>query len=71
MVRDNNLNLRKVISDIIADTVKDVGSAPAGILYAGLMAIPGMTLDAFTSIMADLVKDGRVTRRGLVYYPGK
>jgi len=63
--------LDKVL-DLVATTVEECGGTgcPGGILYAGMMNV-GVTLEQFEAIMARLVRDGRVTKRGQVYYGRK
>lgn len=57
------------IGNIIVETVTEAGSrgAPAGYLYAALMHI-GMTLSTFETLMAALVRAGRLRRKGLLYF---
>lgn len=56
------------ICDAVVSTVKESGpmGAPAGILYAALMA-HGCSLSQFQSLMAGLVRAGKVTQHGDVY----
>jgi hypothetical protein len=57
------------LCNIIVETVKETGSvgAPSGIMYAAVMNV-GMRLEQYELIMAALVKDGRLRKRGHVYY---
>ena len=60
----------KKVLDAIVDTVADAGDtgAPSGILYAGLMAGIGISLETYEGIMNLLVMQGRITKEGHVYY---
>lgn len=57
-----------VLANAVVDAVRGAGSmgAPAGTLYAALMA-HGCTLAQFESLMAGLVRVGRLTQAGHLY----
>lgn len=57
------------ILNIIVDTVKDAGpmGAPSGPMYAALMA-QGCTLSQYQSLMSALVRAGKLTQRGNLYF---
>jgi hypothetical protein len=58
-----------LIVSAITETIKEAGElgAPGGHMYAALMA-HGCTLNQFESIMAALVRLGRVEKRGQSYF---
>ena len=43
--------------------------APGGILYAGVMGFPGMTLGTFQAMMDGLVSAGKIYKAGDCYFP--
>lgn len=47
----------------VASTIKEVGEAPEGPLYAALM-MKGCSLDSFQSIMAILERQKLISRKG-------
>lgn len=57
------------IASAIIDTVKEMGEqgAPAGIMYAALMGY-GCSLNQFESIMSILVRAGKLTKHGDLYF---
>jgi hypothetical protein len=59
------------ILDAITQSVAAAGKfgAPAGVLYAALMAY-GCNMQQFEAFMSYLVKRGKVTRRGNLYFSG-
>jgi hypothetical protein len=59
----------KMICDGVIDSVKAAGAlgAPAGTLYAALMAY-GCTLEQFERIMGVLVSIGKLQKRGDLYF---
>lgn len=61
----------KAVCDAVLASVKAAGSlgAPAGTLYAALMAY-GCTLEQFESIMGALVRIGMLKKRGHLYFAG-
>lgn len=61
--------LLRQIADAITDAVAAAGSfgAPSGTLYAALMA-QGCTLNQYEQIMAGLVRAGRLTQSGHLYF---
>jgi hypothetical protein len=50
----------RVIARAIVESVRDVGTAPAGPMYAALMG-QGCTLNQFQQIMGQLVRAGFLT----------
>ncbi len=67
-----NPDLRAALTEILSalvDSIKVAGSlgAPAGTLYAALMA-HGCTLAQFQSLMSILVQSGRVRQSGNLYF---
>lgn len=61
------------IAEALIDAVKAAGphGAPAGVLYAACMAY-GISLDHFQQLMTALVKVGKLTYTGHLYYlPGQ
>ena len=65
-------NAIRLVADAIVELVAVAGSigAPAGLLYAALMA-HGCNLSQFQSLMAGLVRVGRLTQRGHLYFAVK
>jgi hypothetical protein len=61
----------RMICDAVIESVKVAGplGAPAGTLYAALMT-HGATLEQFESLMAGLVKIGKLTKQGHLYFAG-
>jgi len=59
----------RMICDAVIESVKVAGplGAPAGTLYAALMT-HGATLEQFESLMAGLVKIGKLTKQGHLYF---
>ena len=59
----------RMICDAVIDSVKAAGplGAPAGTLYAALMT-HGASLEQFESLMAGLVKIGKLTKQGHLYF---
>jgi hypothetical protein len=47
----------------VADTVRELGSAPRGVLYSALMA-KGITHSAYETIEGILIRGGLVRRNG-------
>ena len=58
----------KLLCDAIVEAVEVAGDhgAPGGVLYAALMG--HMSLSTFEGLMAALVKAGKLTRRGQLYF---
>jgi hypothetical protein len=59
----------KAIVESVVEAVKAAGpsGAPGGILYAALMA-HGASQSQFESLMAGLVKAGKLTKQGHLYF---
>ena len=62
-------NLLRQVADAVLAAVAAAGSmgAPAGVLYAGMMA-QGCTIQQFDGIMAGLVGAGMLTKGGDCYH---
>lgn len=62
------LALRAIVTAVMG-TIEDAGAlgAPSGVLYAALSA-HGCSLEQFSSLMAALVRSGRVRQTANVYY---
>ena len=59
----------RAICDAVVDEVRAGGSlgAPGGVIYAALMG-QGCTLSQFESLMAGLVRGGKLRRDGDLYF---
>lgn len=57
------------VLELIVEAVKDTGpeGLPAGLLYAALMAY-GCSFSMYEELMAVLLREGRVVRRGQLYF---
>lgn len=68
MTTENKKNAVSQLIDAVVDSIAVAGKhgAPAGTLYAALMA-HGCTLDQFNSLMMLVLATGRVTRSGNLY----
>ncbi len=57
------------VLNAIVESVAEAGSqgAPGGTLYAALMML-GVTFDQFNTIMNVLVDNGKLTKKGQLYY---
>jgi hypothetical protein len=69
-----NESQKKALAMIVAavvDAVKAAGpsGAPGGVLYAALMA-QGCTMSQFESLMGALVRAGKLTQSGHLYFVG-
>ena len=71
-ITDKQRMLLKLVADAIIETVRETGKqgAPAGHLYAGLMA-HGFSLENFQQIMHGLEQAGMVRKSGDLYYATK
>lgn len=69
MMTDKGKAVVNAILDAFASAVEAAGpqGVPGGTLYVAAMEY-GLTLESFESIMAKLVKDGRVVKRGQLYF---
>lgn len=58
-----------MIADSIIESVKAAGKggAPGGVIYAALMQ-QGCTLNQYESLMAGLVRAGKLEKRGELYF---
>lgn len=59
----------KLVVSATLDAIRAAGpdGAPAGVLYAALMA-HGCTLSQFESLMSALVRTGKARQAGLLYF---
>jgi hypothetical protein len=65
--RDALLTLRRITEAITATVNETPHGAPAGLMYAAVMA--HLSLDQFEAIMRALVEAKRVRRQGDLYFP--
>lgn len=72
MERTQAIKAVQLLASAIVDSVKTAGSlgAPGGVIYAALMA-HGCSLAQYEQIMGALVRVGRLTRRGELYFVTK
>jgi hypothetical protein len=56
------MNKSEMLKQIIAETIRELGSAPSGHVYAAIMGL--VTLDEYQTIVNDLVRSGDITERG-------
>ena len=69
---DTQRQQMRMIMDAVVDSVRAAGpmGAPGGVLYAALM-VHGCTLENFQALMGVLVKVGKLTQKGNLYFvPG-
>lgn len=64
------IQMAQELGNAFEEAVKESGSmgAPAGVLYAGCMNV--LSLNTFEFIMGALVKVGRLTKKGNLYFLG-
>lgn len=56
------------VLEAVVETVRECPEGcPGGILYAGLMTL-GCNLSTFEAMMAALVREGKLEKRGQVYF---
>jgi hypothetical protein len=65
----DQLNAIRMVLKIIVDTVNETPTgAPAGVMYAAMMA-HGCSLDQFNQLTGALVTAGKIRRSGDCFYP--
>jgi hypothetical protein len=65
--RNALITVQRITEAMVATVNETFDGAPAGVLYAALMAY--MTYDQFLVMMNLLVNIGKVTKRGHLYFP--
>jgi hypothetical protein len=68
MLSNSQITAIRMLADAIVEAVKEGGSlgAPAGVLYCALA--DKMTADNFNAFMAALVRAGKLTKQGDLYF---
>lgn len=51
---------RKIAVEAVFECIRDLGGVPNGHLYGMLMS-SGMTLETYSGILNELIRDGRIT----------